>query len=570
MKLKNFVFLGLTTLGIATYAQGTAFTYQGRLNSGGTPANGSHDLAFTLFSTNVTGIPLAGPVTNVAVAVSNGLFTTLVDFGPARFTGASNWLELAVRTNGLDSFTPLTPRQQLTPMPYALFASAASNLLGAVPLAQLPSSVVTNNANSLTLAGTFTGNGAGLTNLTVVTSVNQTMLPAGVLDLTNCSYGDSITAGSGSSLPYGKQIATAVGGTAFVFGFPGRDSQYILTNSLGFLAQSNLWTHPTILAPVNIVSDTNRTLADIATMVACLASVGNTNYCVISAFLNTNIYSIAGGRQWLLNWNGVLSNRYAPAHFADVYGAVRAAATTNAVDQYDVANGGTPASLRSDSIHLNDAGYGVMAKTILDSGFGGFGVPMTRAATIQTINSLLATKSITLSNSVATNRVSWIMPDQCYNWLGSLNTGVTWQALPAPWPATWGTAPRWTTVTADQGMAYRYTPQQTAGYTNMAVTWYLYFTNSGAISYFGIDNAAIDVVNTIALNQTTNVAYQIVSPHLNQYLAGQTVTNGLNAITAVYAFTPGNTNLMGQINFYPHLSNWPSIPWIISVKVNCY
>ena len=35
---------------LSTWAQGTAFTYQGRLNDGGIPATGNYDLAFTLYS----------------------------------------------------------------------------------------------------------------------------------------------------------------------------------------------------------------------------------------------------------------------------------------------------------------------------------------------------------------------------------------------------------------------------------------------------------------------------------------------------------------------------------------
>ena len=42
------------------FAQGTAFTYQGRLNNNGSPANGSYDLAFTLFNTNISGAPSPG------------------------------------------------------------------------------------------------------------------------------------------------------------------------------------------------------------------------------------------------------------------------------------------------------------------------------------------------------------------------------------------------------------------------------------------------------------------------------------------------------------------------------
>ena len=81
------------------WAQGTGFTYQGRLNAGTNAANGIFDLTFTLFNTNLTGAALAGPVTNSAMTVSNGLFTTTIDFGSV-FDGNPRWLEIAVRTNG--------------------------------------------------------------------------------------------------------------------------------------------------------------------------------------------------------------------------------------------------------------------------------------------------------------------------------------------------------------------------------------------------------------------------------------------------------------------------------------
>ena len=111
------------------WAQGTAFTYQGRLDSGDAPANGSYDLTFTLYATNATGVAIAGPVTNSAVGVSNGLFTTAVDFGDI-FAGTSNWLQIAVSTHGADAFFTLTPRQWLRPAPYAIFAEAAGSLPG--------------------------------------------------------------------------------------------------------------------------------------------------------------------------------------------------------------------------------------------------------------------------------------------------------------------------------------------------------------------------------------------------------------------------------------------------------
>jgi hypothetical protein len=144
------------------FAQGTAFTYQGRLNSGGAVANGSYDMQFTLYTTNVTGTAIARPVTNTAVAVTNGLFTTLVDFGPGVFIGTSNWLEIAVSTNAANTFSTLAPRQQLTPVPYAI---TAENVSGPVSAAQLPAGLVTNNEAGLNLNGTFSGNGASVTNV---------------------------------------------------------------------------------------------------------------------------------------------------------------------------------------------------------------------------------------------------------------------------------------------------------------------------------------------------------------------------------------------------------------------
>ena len=89
---------------------GTAFTYQGKLSAGGQPANGS---------------VVGGPLTNSATGVTNGLFTVLLDFRTNIFTGDARWLAIEVKTNGGGTFILLTPRQQLTPTPYALYAPTA-------------------------------------------------------------------------------------------------------------------------------------------------------------------------------------------------------------------------------------------------------------------------------------------------------------------------------------------------------------------------------------------------------------------------------------------------------------
>ena len=84
-------------LGVALTS--TAFTYQGWLYNGNSAANGSYDMAFTLFATNTSGVAIAGPVTNTAVAVTNGLFTTQLDFGNA----VGFWERLQEQTRGWKS-----------------------------------------------------------------------------------------------------------------------------------------------------------------------------------------------------------------------------------------------------------------------------------------------------------------------------------------------------------------------------------------------------------------------------------------------------------------------------------
>ncbi len=155
---------------------GTAFTYQGKLADGANPANGIYDLRFTLYDALAGGSAVGGPLTNSAAAVTNGTFTATLDFGAGVFGASARWLEIGVRTNGSGAFVTLAPRQPLTPSPYALYAPsagaaatassvAAANVTGTLALSQLPAGLITNNGTGVTLAGTFTGSGVGITNV---------------------------------------------------------------------------------------------------------------------------------------------------------------------------------------------------------------------------------------------------------------------------------------------------------------------------------------------------------------------------------------------------------------------
>ncbi|MDW8310103.1 MAG: tail fiber domain-containing protein [Verrucomicrobiales bacterium] len=130
-------------------AQGTAFTYQGRLDADGTPANGTYDLRFTIYDTGVGGSVVAGPLTNAATAVSNGLFTVTLDFGSGVFTGADRWLEIGVRSDGSGAFTTLAPRQQILPTPYAIRAANA----GAAATATTATTALGVSPNAVGTAG---------------------------------------------------------------------------------------------------------------------------------------------------------------------------------------------------------------------------------------------------------------------------------------------------------------------------------------------------------------------------------------------------------------------------------
>src|SRR3989442_6634579 len=107
-------------------AQTTAFTYQGRLTDGGTPANGNYDLQFTLWDSASGGSQIGSTQALPAVQVSGGVFTVTLDFGANAFPGANRFLEISARLSGASAFTLLTPRQQITSTPYAVRSGNAS------------------------------------------------------------------------------------------------------------------------------------------------------------------------------------------------------------------------------------------------------------------------------------------------------------------------------------------------------------------------------------------------------------------------------------------------------------
>ena len=195
-------------------AQSTATPISGRLSDTNGAANGSYDLTFTLFHTNQRGTAMAGPVTNSAIVVSNGVFETSVDFGAGAFNGTNSWIELGVRPTGSNvDFAALSPRQAVTPVPVALYALSAGS--GNAGLAG------TNGANGLNgtngLAGTNGTNGLDGTNgvagtaATVAITNTITADSASLASVTN--LGTSSSAILQFSIPQGLPGTNGLSGT---------------------------------------------------------------------------------------------------------------------------------------------------------------------------------------------------------------------------------------------------------------------------------------------------------------------------------------------------------------------
>ena len=99
----------------AALAHAESFNYHGTLQDAGRAANGTYDIELTLYSKQTGGSLLAGPVTVFGVPVTNGSFSTRVDFGQTTPTTAQSWVDVRVRTAGDNSFVALDTRSPVEP-----------------------------------------------------------------------------------------------------------------------------------------------------------------------------------------------------------------------------------------------------------------------------------------------------------------------------------------------------------------------------------------------------------------------------------------------------------------------
>jgi hypothetical protein len=111
-------------------AMGTAFTYQGRLIDANNAADGLYDLQFKLYDANVAGTQKGSTINIGELDVIDGYFTVALGFGSV-FDGNARWLEIGVRAGELNDpkvYIVLSPRQCVSPTPYAIYAQTAGGV----------------------------------------------------------------------------------------------------------------------------------------------------------------------------------------------------------------------------------------------------------------------------------------------------------------------------------------------------------------------------------------------------------------------------------------------------------
>ena len=224
----------------SAHAQGTAFTYQGRLNDGSIAATGVYDLRFTIYDALTGGSAVSGPVTNSATSVSNGLFTATLDFGAGIFTGVGRWLEIGVRTNsGGPAFTILAPRQPVAPAPYAVFAGNvnASGISGTISYNLLAPGAAASN---LQASGQSPVPSGGM--ILSSNSNDSSLTGAGYVKLGTTVLGDAWEAGAVDSSLAGRIYQTAVWTGTEMIVWGGYNGSITFSNGSRYNPGSDIWT----------------------------------------------------------------------------------------------------------------------------------------------------------------------------------------------------------------------------------------------------------------------------------------------------------------------------------------
>lgn len=241
------------------------FTYQGRLQQSGAPANGNFDLSFALFDQASGGNQVGVTVSQLDFPVTDGIFSVSLSF-PGAFTGTQLYLQVTVEG------TPLLPRQAVSTAPVAQFTLSGSingpaggALTGNYPNPELGAGVVesTNIAfgavtNSRLAAGSVTSSkiadGAVSSLKLANDAVTSEKIASGAV-ITASIASDSITRGKIAGGYSNGAIAVNVGANdcnSYNISIPGAE-----VNDMVIFNLQSAYTLPAnmMIMPIRVVSD---------------------------------------------------------------------------------------------------------------------------------------------------------------------------------------------------------------------------------------------------------------------------------------------------------------------------
>lgn len=240
IRLTLLIVMLLATAAILA-GQTTSFSYQGSLIQSGTPANGSFQMSFGLWTAQSGGAQVGSTIGPMSVSVTNGTFAALMDFGAAAFPGADRYLEVTV------GGTTLTPRSKLNSTPYAIRALTVTGpVTGTNPAATLtvtnaqPGILTPSPANLPPAALKGEATSASDSNIGVL-GIGDGSAGIGVLGVTN---GNGVTAGQANAVgvlglstsPTGdvrgvSAVISSPDGKAFEANMPSGGSGYVFSSS---------------------------------------------------------------------------------------------------------------------------------------------------------------------------------------------------------------------------------------------------------------------------------------------------------------------------------------------------
>ncbi|MGB1250267.1 MAG: tail fiber domain-containing protein [Candidatus Promineifilaceae bacterium] len=180
----------------------SSLTYEGYLESAdGTPINGTIKFSSTLYDALTGGNQIG--ITNLFddVLVEDGVFSVDLSFGDNTFLGGDRWLDISIDD------VPLTPRQRITPAPYALRGGGTNSIVTNDSLnANISAGVSNTIQNNAQSSGIYVGTS------NIISDAQNAFISGGITNsISGGSASSSILAGNQNQI-MGSAYAAIIAG----------------------------------------------------------------------------------------------------------------------------------------------------------------------------------------------------------------------------------------------------------------------------------------------------------------------------------------------------------------------